>query len=447
MGVSLILQLDDLPDFLSGAEQENTVHVRVHYTRATPIKGRKFFGNRKSVKKSPRPLPGDPILPRTSLEKEVKNGRRSPGTHYLEPPGITLRPSSPQAGTSPPVSPLATTAGESLPVSPVGTLRSPPIGPLAQTEGRRSPVSPRSPRPGRGGRKSPPGNAFSTRSNLEITHHHPVGVGGGRKGWKDDVESPFLQEIPLPVSPVAGPREHRVAYSQSTKLGSSSSKLISPHSMGREGTQLKSASSLKHLTSPSPISLSQLQEKTLSQPNLYASTSSAAQTRHQLSAAPPHRASSSGVLSSCSLPPSPHPSSPPCTFKSAGKLASSGNLAHLGGLWNMGSGNLGLEPNLGGSGNLGLEKLAHLGGSWNQLDQAEVEEEQGRASAEVVVLDIYVLKQATNLYHLLKGMWVDARTVSLFSASLVRYSIVLQNQVLQSELMSPVSQTKGSPKP
>lgn len=354
------------------------MHVQVHYTRATPTKGRKFFGSRKS----PRPLPGDPpaISPRMSLEKEMKRlspttGRTSPGLQYLELPAIAVHPSSPRG-------PLAATGGWSLPVGPQ---RSPPISPLAQTEGQSSPVSPQSPQAGRGGGKSP----FSTRSKLEITHNQSVG--GGRKGWgKDEVESPFLQEIPLPPSPAAG---HRVEYSQSTKLGSSSSKSLTPHSTrAREETQLKSASSLKHLTSSSLIPLSQLlsyQDRTVSQPNLHAST---AQPRHQASAAPPHRASSSGVLSSSlSLPPSPLPSK--LNTESAENFVGSGYLS-----------------NLGGSRNLGLEKLSHLGGSGNQLNQLAVEEEQG--GAEVAVLDVYILKEATNFYHLLKGLWVDARIVS-----------------------------------
>lgn len=210
------------------------------------------------------------------------------------------------------------------------------------------------------------------------------------EGYED--ESPLkersssLQEISQ-SSPWSNSR--KVEHSQSAKMGSSTGKHPTPLTGGGEGTsqlgsasslkylmtlaggkesQLTSSSSLKQLTSPSlltvPMSrlLSQ-QDRTVSQPELYASTN---MHRKQLLVTSQRSSSSEGLASSSlSLP-----LSPLSTSSSGGLQSGSGH--HL---------------NTGGGG------------------------EEGE---EVAVIDIYVLKQVTNFYHLLKGLWNDARIVSVY---------------------------------
>ena len=263
---------------------------------------------------------------------------------------------------------------------------------------------------------------FSTRSNLEITHHRMRGHSAQQKGEEEEDESPLrecsssLQEIPLSAVTTARSSSHRLGYGQSSKPASSThttqharlqsagsvkhlpphgeeyrlrsassmkhlttphgeeSRLRSASSMKHlttphgEESWLRSASSMKHLTTPHPegresqlksassmkqlaLPTSHLQIRTASQPDLYVGT-------HWKEAGQRHT-SSEGLVSSSSLS---LPSSP------LSLTSSMGNLSHLGG---------------------------DKGGG-----------------AELAVLDIYVLKKATNFPYLLKGLWNDARMVS-----------------------------------
>ena len=233
-------QLDDLPDFLSGDEKQNTVHIQICCKQSVCAKDRKrktYFLQKKSPK-----------------ERSDYNGRRS--NSPLSSPGQ----SSPHLGTV-----------QSSPVLEV--VKSSPI------LGRRSPQL--HPHVGTGTHRSPPGQEYMALSDLAITHHHNTTRSSGLPGRSPglprkskvldyDEESPLitersssLQEITIPTVKV---RKRKVEYSPSTKLGSDSSS---------EETWVKSAS-MRHLASDSHLSVTGFlssEDRTVSQPDLYSNGS------------------------------------------------------------------------------------------------------------------------------------------------------------------------------
>lgn len=232
--------------------------------------------------------------------------------------------------------------------------------------------------------KSPPGMIFSTRSNLEITHYSRR----GESGEQEEEESPLrecsspLQEIPLSIAPqrvsvMPASSQHITSYNQPLSAGSvnhlsphggeyrlrasSMKHLSTPHG---EASRLRSASSMKHLTTPHPegrklrsaSSMKQLPGSSILASELQTRTASQPELHINTTSTHQRNGPSEGLVS-LSLPSSP-------LFTTS----SEGNLSHLGG------------------------------------------EEGG--GEEIAVLDIYILKQATNFYYLLEELWNDVRIVS-----------------------------------
>lgn len=205
------VQLDDLPDFLSGEEQRNTVHIQICFKRPVCTKDKKILSKKSFLKKSPK-------------ERSDYHGRH-------------------------PNSPLALSPGQS---SPVLGGRSPQLHPHVGVSRTAS-------------HRSPPGQEFLTLSDLAITHHHHTARSPGQarkaKVLEYDEESPLkersssLQEIQV--------RKRKVEYSPSTKLDPES-----PPSS--EGTWVKSAS-MRQLSRNSLLSVTgylSSEDRTVSQPNL-----------------------------------------------------------------------------------------------------------------------------------------------------------------------------------
>ncbi len=374
-------QLHDLPDFLSGEEQQNTVHVQICYRRASPGKERRFF------KKSSRPLPS-PLGGKSLKEGNppiTGGGRSSSPPSRARSPLLRHRSASPNLVSRSPESAVAT-----------------------------SPLNP-----------SPPGKVFATRSKLEITHNSPKAVGYDHESPLTPLISSSLQELPL--IPTKSQKK-KVEYSKSTKFKQMPTPMpkLEP---------LTSAGSMKHLAVHTHI---QHLSKASSQPDLYAATirgggATLNEGRNGVElGVEPHRSTSTDALSfRYPLPPSP-------SALGAGG-GSTGDLSHLrplsvGGLGDRNSGSLGnlsrqsYSPN---SGNLPQysNSLGNL--NWHQtppnsgfqgphsplgsdaaLDRVGTEEQGNAAAAEVAIIDLYVLKQVTDFYHLLKAAWIDVEIVS-----------------------------------
>lgn len=175
------MQLDDLPDFLSGEEQRNTIHIQIRFRReATPTSKDKqrfhFLGKKKFQKEAPEADPArssSPTLPRA------------------------LSPTFPGGRGSSPTGPTAVERGRAVP------RRSPRLN--SQDTLFAYAVTPSSPT--LSSQQRSPGSIFATRSNLEISHHTPVQERGRASptplGYhhEDEGESPLnprvspLQEI------------------------------------------------------------------------------------------------------------------------------------------------------------------------------------------------------------------------------------------------------------
>ncbi len=212
------VKLKDLPDFLSGEEQHNTVHIHLSYQRLVPAKEKNKFlsslGNRKS-----------PNLKRSS---KVKNGE------------------------------------EYRPNSPSGTRKEADVGDEVVTQKKSPQVNPTSQPPiitlvpintGGGGNSAPQKSPrYSSRSKLEISHHVPNrNYLNNDDGEDEDDESPLTKSHP----------SHRSVLVSSPRARKRLEDL--------EKMQLKSASSMKSLVVPSSLlstrGLSQ-EDRALSQPEL-----------------------------------------------------------------------------------------------------------------------------------------------------------------------------------
>lgn len=229
-------QLDDLPDFLSGEEQHNTVHIQICFKRPVSTKDRKKKTH--FLKKSPK-------------ERSDQHGRR-PNSPLPLSPGQ----SSPHLGavqSSPHLEVV-----KSLPVLGAGG-RSPQLHPHHVGVSRTTSQH-----------RSPPGQEYLTLSDLAVTQHHnhtarsPGQQATKSRGLDYDDESPLqersssLQEIAIPTVKV---RKRKVEYSPSTKLGSENS---SDGSWGR-------SASMRQLTSDSHLSVTGFlssEDRTVSQPDL-----------------------------------------------------------------------------------------------------------------------------------------------------------------------------------
>lgn len=375
-------QLTDLPDFLSGEEQQNTVHVQICYKRDLPTnRDRKFLGSLGNKKRKPQkdregefsqnqnralspngPTPlvlerGAGLGPASAELSPLLTGRRSP--RLVLPSALNLVGSS-SSGVE------GRGQQQVSHKSALNLVKSSSSG----IEGRRlqQQVSHKSPV---GARRSP-GLAFATRSNLEITRHEMdrAELMGASAGYDDD-ESPLeqrctsLQEFPLPTSSKFG--------------GSQSSRHLTLPPLERNQMsimkQLKSAGSMKHLTVPPVASLAgQLSQKnrTTSQPELSKDKATSSVLKDGgMNDLRPYMSSSFETLSFLQ-PLSPH------LYSSGGSLSSVGS---------------GLSLNSYGDGEV-------------------VQPEQVTTGAEVATVDLYILKQTTDFYHQLKVLWDNARIVS-----------------------------------
>lgn len=239
---NVILQLEDLPDFLSGEEQQNTLHIQIHYRQTASPKEAKFsIGSKKSpLLKSSSKERGELVSPSTSggNSPNVSSGRMVPHSPRADgrlSPTATGTRRSPRTHQVRPVSPVATTTYSSGP----------------------SPVQ-----------KSPRDLVHTTTSNLTITHARPNFSGYDDESPLEARRSSSLQELPLPSSS----KEKHVEYSNSTLLryASSMKQLVTD----QPPPQMKSAYSMRHLTvpfhssTPLPSHLS-YSDRAVSQPELH----------------------------------------------------------------------------------------------------------------------------------------------------------------------------------
>lgn len=380
--VYIFLQLHDLPDFLSGEERQNTVHIQIQYRRATPP--------RKESRFLRRSLPSPP-------PSSLKEG--TPPTHHL---GVAERKED--RGTYGRLSPT------NRPNSPLLRHRSSTPSPVKTPEPlHTSPLNP-----------SPPGKVFSVHSNLSITHHSP-----GRPG-NDLPESPLvplsLQELPL------------IPAKQSSRSQSSKSK--------NESNQLK----LEPLTSPrnvKPLPVHtylgaplDYHHKTASQPNLQATLNGGGggDSANRRNGTHPHKFPSNEELTFQFKPHPPQmpPRSPSRLGGSACNLSCTPSLIQNSNSME----NLFLQhphPPLGESGpplrftnsvgNLYRHPLGSVGQSASQAslgsDSAHNLLEEGRTT--VATLDLYILHQLTDFYHLFCAVWLDLEIVSPTPLATINY--------------------------
>ena len=266
-----LLQLDDLPDFLSGEEQHNTVHIQIHYRRV--LLDKKTLASLISKRKKPQ-------RERCDVESE---GDASP---------VPLR--APQSRQD---SKCAVTVTPSSPI------------------------------------RTSPGLAFATRSKLEISHQSPRDQ--EEEGEEESPlmsGRSYLQEIPLPQSKQRR-AQRRVEYSSSTLLRDAAGRASSPQfsrSMGsiKQLTSLLSPSPT--ITGTTSTGTGSTLNHATSQPELYQ-----AAFPHRKGAGLSSSSSSSCRSSSSEtlpqLRPSPVPSSLSAT-RSLGSLVSTrgwGSSTHL----------------------------------------------------------------------------------------------------------------------
>ena len=364
--------MHDLPDFLSGEEQQNTIHVQIQFRKASPTRERRFF--KKPLKSKPSPPPSPQQQGKSPQEGGPPPlGRRSPTTPRSKSPLLQHRSAASASASGAVVGADGT--------SPLNT--------------------------------SPPGKIFATRSNLEIAHLSPLGS-------KYDHESP-LTPVPLPSSlqefpllPIPTKQNRGAAESgEGSKFKKSPMPKLEPLTSVGRAQNLAIHSHINHLS---------YKEKSISQPNLYRAPAADQGAESQ-------KTGSSENISFEFMP------RPPATMEGRG---STGNLLRLRATSPRGGGGGAVRDGLQVSSSLGNlsrrqphtpgpgEIPPHLpyssstgdlcrdgrqlpqGGSSTSLRQLE---EQGPSEL-VDVVELYILKQVTDFYHLIMAAWTDTEVVS-----------------------------------
>ena len=298
--IIIATKLEDLPDFLSGEEQRNTVHIQIHYNDTRLTKERTTFLSSLTSKSSPD-------LKRRSKKEDGSSrsqSSKSPNNLVVSVMAVEDTEMAPKSKSSPR---LDHERVQYL-TSPTGTTDLP---------SQRTP---------------PPGMLSSTRSNLEISHHVPINV---EKCSKSDIdlESPILDTFHKSVS------------------------LLSLGKVRRDEDNVESRTACGSSTRLLPVPAIALKlensDRTTSQPELLGNIA----TSHSME-----------LQDSKSL----------STFSEAF-----------------------LSRSLGASSSYGSE--GHL--------NREVDKIQGAGETVLMVIDLYILKQVTNFYHLLKEAWNNVKIV------------------------------------
>ena len=345
----LILKLEDLPDFLSGEEQHNTVHIQICYTRpASPAARERRFLSSLGSRKSP--------VPKRHLkekgEEQQEEERLSPGSNVeFRIQSAEMEKTSPTSRRSPQLSHQESKYHQLVTVSSSSSSRS---------RMQRSPTQ-----------RSPPG-IFVARSNLEVAHYKD----GGSSSNDYDEESPLNKE------PSHSPYELRRA--------SLSSKMIMKHEA--EDAQKKYSSSSRHLTvSPKHLASStgnlSVKDRTSSINSL---SSTWSKTSRDTSLG-----STSGTLSF-----KERTSSQP-ELRVGGENPNPSDVLSLSLDYATTSKSLTKSQSFGSS----------TGFLSTNVSREVVT--GAASKTELAVADLYILKQATDFYHRLKASWESVKIVSV----------------------------------